>query len=130
VSRGGRRPRLAGAAGARLGRRAGAARGVARAGAAGAGRPRALLGRARRAGAPRPGLLPVPPRRRGVPGARLALLAVCRRHRRGGRIMTTRAPVVIAGVLALALLGQAVRAWHRLEASALVRAVQVQMAAL
>jgi hypothetical protein len=44
--------------------------------------------------------------------------------------MTTRAPVVLAAALALALLGQGVRAWHRIEASALVRAVQVQMSAL
>jgi tetratricopeptide (TPR) repeat protein len=38
--------------------------------------------------------------------------------------------LAVAGVLALALVAHAVRAWHRLEASALVRAVQAEMTAI
>lgn len=44
--------------------------------------------------------------------------------------MTPRLRLALAAVLALALLAHAVRAWHRIEASALVRAVQAQMMAL
>ena len=44
--------------------------------------------------------------------------------------MISRARVVVAAALALALLAHTVRSWHRLEASALVRAVQHEMKAL
>ena len=44
--------------------------------------------------------------------------------------MTPRARLALAGVLALALLAHAVRAWHRIESSALVRTVQKEMTAL
>lgn len=44
--------------------------------------------------------------------------------------MTPRNRLILAGVLALALLGQGVRAWHHIQSSALVRAVQAEMTAL
>ena len=44
--------------------------------------------------------------------------------------MTVRGRSVLAALLAFALLAHAVRAWHRIEASALVRAVQAEMTAL
>ena len=44
--------------------------------------------------------------------------------------MTPRARLALAGVLAFALLAHAVRAWHRIESSALVRTVQKEMTAL
>ena len=44
--------------------------------------------------------------------------------------MMGRQRILVAAVLALALLAQAVRAWHRLEASALVRTVQYEMTSL
>ena len=44
--------------------------------------------------------------------------------------MTPRARLALAGLLALALLAHAVRAWHRIESSALVRAVQKEMTEL
>ena len=44
--------------------------------------------------------------------------------------MTSRPRALLAAALALALAGQTVRAWHPLEASALVRAVQHEMRSL
>jgi len=44
--------------------------------------------------------------------------------------VTPRVRLSLASVLALALLGQAVRAWHHIQSSALVRSVQAEMAAL